>query len=91
MRIETLLFGFAPALVAIVATGISLVIAWKRRGIIQYLLSLIVLLATTFSFLLLYSIFVRGAWPTFIPHVAIVASLGVIFVQLLLSGSRKHD
>ena len=70
-----------PAFVAIVASVLSLSAAFVSQRLVQVLVSAIVIGLNVFSLVLLYRIFIEGAWPIFLPHIAIGFSMVVAIVQ----------
>jgi hypothetical protein len=79
---EGLLWGLIPAVAAAFTIIVSLCAAVSVRRRIQYFLSTIVIAIAAWSLLLLYRIFILGAWPTFLPHIAIAICVVTSFVQV---------
>lgn len=97
MRIEALLWGILPTIVALGAVIVSVFVARRARRfsrarrISHFAASAVVIAAVAWSLLILYRTFVLGAWPTFLPHLAIGVVLLVVIVQTLSFRSKRHD
>ncbi|MGV3771831.1 MAG: hypothetical protein ACO1QB_02950, partial [Verrucomicrobiales bacterium] len=76
-------WGALPAALMAGAMVVSTFKGLKRRKIIDFLITPIVLGLGGFSLLILYRIFVLGAWPIFLPHLILVFCVTVTFLQLL--------
>ena len=74
-------WGVIPAFVGIVASALSVRAAFVSRRWVQFLASGMVIGLVVFSIVLLYRIFIEGAWPIVVPHIAIGFSMVVAVVQ----------
>ena len=84
MEIETIIWGILPLALCFALALWSLQLSRKRIRIWKIILSVLVLLALTFSGLILINM-IRGAWPTFIPHMVIGAVFVILSVQQLFT------
>jgi hypothetical protein len=91
MSIEALLWGILPAIVALCAVFVSLLVAFRARRILHFAVSGIVIAAVTWSLLILYRIFALDAWPTYWPHVTIGVVLITVIAQTIRFRNRRHD
>lgn len=90
MSIEALLWGFLPAVISLCAVAVSWIIAFKARCVSHFAASVVVVTIVAWSLMMLYTIFVRGAWPTYLPHLAIGLVLAIVAAQILLFKSRRQ-
>jgi hypothetical protein len=79
-----LLFGALPTVVAVAAAVVSWLVSRRARSGIHWCASALVFVAAAWSLLLLYRMFVLGAWPTYLPHVVIGLAAVVVIVQTFL-------
>ena len=86
--IEELLWGLIPALAATLATLASIGVTISARRPIHYLVSAIVLALSAWSLVILYRIFIAGAWPTFLPHITIGLSAVITSLQFAYRKTR---
>ena len=86
-----LLEGILPTVLAIAAVVSSVMVACRARHILHFVISAVVLAGVAWSLLILYRIFVLGAWPTYLPHFVIGILLFVVVAQIFLYRSRRHD
>jgi hypothetical protein len=84
MSIEALLWGLLPTAISLGAVGVSWRIVFKARRVLHFIASGVVVVVVAWSLLMLYAVFVRGAWPSYLPHLAIVAVLAIVAAQMLL-------
>jgi len=82
---EWIVWGLLPALAAFGAIALSLQVAIRQAAIIQVGLSVAVVVLSLFALLVLKRIFIDGAWPSALPHLAIAASCGLAGVQRWVS------
>ena len=78
---ELIVWGVLPAVVAVAAIALSARSATRHSGAVQLALSGAVLALSLFALLVLKRIFIDGAWPTAVPHLAIAASCCLAGVQ----------
>ena len=91
MDIEALiLFGVLPTVLAIAAVVSSLMVACRSRRFGHWIISAIVLAGVAWSLLILYRIFVLGAWPTYLPHYVIGILVVVVITQICWHRNRRH-
>lgn len=50
----------------------------------HYIVSTIVIALTAWSLVILYRIFILGAWPTFLPHIVIGLSAAIAAFQFVI-------
>ena len=79
-----LLFGALPAVIGIAAVTVSWLISRRAHSAAHWGASVLVFFAAAWSLLILYRIFVLGAWPTYLPHVVIGLAVVVVVLQTLL-------
>ena len=91
MKIETLLWGLLPALVAVASWLGSFLIAVRARSLGQWIATTLVFAGVVWSLLCLHKIFVVGAWPTFLPHIVIAVAVFIVATQALLIRRRRQD
>lgn len=85
MKIETLLFGCLPAILALGCVAFSVRVALRRRTVAQGIAAVLVLLLCTFAVVILYAMFVKNAWPTFVPHLAILIAMLLCTAQVIFA------
>lgn len=86
-----ILFGVLPTVFAVASVTASVMVSCRARSILHFVISAVVLAGVAWSLLILYRIFVRGAWPTYLPHFVIGILLVVVVVQILLHRYRRRD
>lgn len=91
MSIEALLWGFLPTAIAICAVVVSVFVAFRTHRVFHFAASGVVVATVVWSVLILYRIFVLGAWPTYLLHVAIGVVLIIVIAQTVLFRSKIHD
>ena len=91
MSIEALLWGLLPTIVALCALIVSLFVTFRARRVFHFAASAVVIATVVWSLLILYRIFVLGAWPSYLPHLAIGVVLIFVIAQTLLFRSKRHD
>lgn len=87
MSVELLLFLLLPA---VVGGAVILASAWsiaRAPSIIQLALGVPIIAVTTWSLWVLHRIW-NGAWPTYLPHIALAAACPITAVQFYLSKKR---
>ena len=84
MKVETLVFGLLPTIIALGAVVLSLYVAFKARRIYQYAASGFVVAAVAWSLLVLYAMFVGHAWPTYLPYLVIGGAAVMVVAQTLV-------
>ena len=78
---ELIVWGVLPTVVAVAAIALSVRSATRHFGAVQLALSVAVLALSLFALLVLKRIFIDGAWPTAVPHLAIAESCCLTGVQ----------
>ena len=94
MKIELLIFGFLPVGIAILTLVWTILLSIKSQSVLQWVVSFIVAGLTGWSLLMLHAIFMRGAWPTYWPHICILAALFVTVGQAMViwfAGRSRRD
>ena len=76
--------GILPAVAAAGAIVLSVRSAIRNFGAVQLVLGVPIVVASVFSLLILKRIVIDGAWPTYLPHLAIGASCLLAGLQLWL-------
>lgn len=82
---EFIYWGVIPAAIAVATIAASLRLAAKHRGAFHGALASLVIALSGFSLAVLKRILVDGAWPTFLPHLAISGACILVGIQLLLA------
>ena len=83
-RAGLVIWGILPAVVALGAIVLSIYSAIRNISAAQLVLGVPVLVVSGFSLVVLKRIFIDGAWPTYLPHLAIGASCLLVGVQVWL-------
>jgi hypothetical protein len=76
-----LLFTALPIVLAVAAIIASWMISRRARSVAQWCVSAAVFAAIAWSLVILYRIFVLGAWPTYLPHIIIGVTLVIVIAQ----------
>lgn len=80
--IELLLWCIIPVAVGLLTIVGSVWLSFRSRRLLDWSFSIAILPTVAYSLLLLHSIFVRAAWPTFIPQVAIGIAALLLVIQI---------
>lgn len=86
---ETILWGFLPMALGVAAMVASTLFALRRPSDFQSVAAAIVLTTVPLSELALY-LMVRGAWPSYLPHIVIGIALLLVAVQRWLARRGPH-
>lgn len=78
----TLLYGILPTLAALAVIAISVISLWRAPGIIQVLLCIPALAFTTWALFVLLQM-LMGAWPTYLPYIALGIGVPLTGIQWL--------
>ena len=81
-------FGILPTVLAIAAVVSSLIVSYKARRVAHFLISALVVAGAAWSLVILYRIFERGAWPTYLPYLIIGILLVIAIAQIVLFRGR---
>ena len=81
IEIQLLLWGTVPTLFALAATLVSFYASAKIRTATHFFATGVVILSVWWSLVILYRIFILGAWPTFLPHFAIASASLIAMAQ----------
>ena len=79
-----LLLGILPALLGIGAMAESMLVFRKAENGLHFFITCLIFLAAVWSLMGLFSIFVLGGWPSYLPHIVIGILVVVAQVQLCL-------
>lgn len=90
MRVETVVWGVVPAVVAIESLVVSGWALHRQRTSTQAVLFAGVALLIVAALCLLGQMFLVGGYPTFLPHVAIVVADAIAVAQLIASLQRPR-
>ncbi len=88
MLVTVILFGILPGIVALGFIVISVRSILRAISIKQLALGIPVVLTAIFSLFVLERMFLQAAWPTFLPHLAIVAITPLTALQWHLARGR---
>jgi len=88
MKTEAIIWGLIPAILAIASILFSISTLWRSRTKKQAFAAFLVVGLSGWSLAVLYAIFVKGAWPTMLGHLAIGAALIISCFQRLLSRQK---
>jgi CHASE2 domain-containing sensor protein len=84
MEIEEIIWGIIPACISLFVAASSIHAYVSRRPDTRNLIATtIILLLVLFSRWLLYLMFFGGAWPSYIPYIAIVIAVGIFIFQFV--------
>ena len=84
-----LLFGALPTVIAVMAVVVSWLVSRRARSAVHWCVSVLVFFAAGWSLLILYRIFVQGAWPTYLPHIVIGIAAVMVITQIFLLRRRR--
>lgn len=87
MSIELVLWGLLPMAVGAGAAFASVYSVMRYPSAFQIVAALVAVLGMAWAEWVLYRI-VRGAWPTFLPHVVIALLLPLVFVQVWRASAK---
>lgn len=77
-----------PLLIGLSEIYFSLRLYFKQKSVPQLLLSILIYGINGCSALMIFEM-IFGAYPTYVPHIGIVISTIIIFIQILISKKRK--
>lgn len=89
MKTELIVWGIIPAVLASLAITVSICCVIRRLAASQILFFIPIVAGMGWSLLMLYEIFVGGAWPTYVPHIVIGLLLPVVIGQWAVSGRPR--
>ena len=81
MSAELIIWGLIPAAIAASLIASAARIVASRRTLPQIGLSVSIVVLSVVSLWILYEIFARRAWPTFLPHLAIGVATSLAVLQ----------
>jgi hypothetical protein len=87
MSVELVVWGLLPIVIGAGAALASLYSVARRPSAFQVAAALVAVTGLAWSEWVLYRI-VRGAWPTFVPHVVITLLLPLVFVQVWRASAK---
>ena len=71
-----------PTVVAVCTFIKSIVTFTKKRSIVNWLLTILIINLVIFSEYILVEIFFMDAWPSYLPHIGIILALIVYGIQV---------
>ncbi|MFA7615223.1 MAG: hypothetical protein WCY16_01410 [Weeksellaceae bacterium] len=80
--LKAVLYGFLPLIIAIIEIIWSFKITIKSPGFLNLFLSLLILLLNGFSICIIV-LMLKGGWPTYTTHIAILIASIFILIQVL--------
>jgi hypothetical protein len=83
-----MMFGVLPAVAALGVIVVSVQLIIRAFGVVQLVLGFPAIVAAAWSLWVLKNIFVDAAWPTYLPHIVITASLSLVMIQWHLARPR---
>ena len=86
---EQFVWGIFPSLVGLVAVVLSLSVAFRRPPKYHLFGTATVVIAVLWSLIVLYRIFILGAWPTYLPHVVIATAFAIAGIQTLIFRRKR--
>lgn len=89
LNTEFYLWFLLPTLIGLFVLIKSAQISLRRKSIIDWMLTIVILLLTVLSEISLYQIFFQGSWATFIPHLMIGLSIISFGLQRVLTRQKK--
>jgi len=75
---------YLPALIAVGIAATSILAAVRTGTMLQVIICAVLVVAMAFCLLMLWAM-LRGAWPSFLPHIIIGAAVPLVLVQRLLA------
>jgi hypothetical protein len=78
-----ILFVIMPTVLSIAAVVSSLIVSCRARHALHFLISALVVAGVAWSLVILYRIFVQGAWPSYLPYFVIGFLVAVVIAQIL--------
>lgn len=76
---------YIPTVIAILIFIKSFLFLKKTKNWINWILTPVILVTLVFSEFILYEVFFKGAWPTYMPHFIIGLDLALLLIQYILS------
>ena len=80
MDFEAIVWIYLPLAIAIVGIVWSIKLTVQKKTLFELIVSIVVYILNGFSIYMLVWMFL-GAWPTFIPHIAILISTLLLIIQ----------
>jgi hypothetical protein len=87
VKIEAIIWFFAPALISLFVLFKTTAISISKKFFLSWLLTLIIWMAIIFSAIMLCNMYFFDAWPSFLPHILI----GISLLLLLLQSNLKRN
>lgn len=84
MNTETIIWGLIPAILAIASVVFSILMLWRDRTKKQAIAAFLVIGLSAWALAVFYAIFVNGAWPTILGHIAAGLAFFICIIQLIL-------
>lgn len=82
------LWGVLPALVGVASVAASLYCLFRSGRWMHFFLTPVCIGTALYGLTILYNVFIRGAWPTFIAHFSILIAAVCAFLQIFLFRAR---
>ena len=79
---ELVFGGIFPALVGLLLLTLSLRSSFKRKSIVSWMFTLIIIAIIGIAEIMFYNIIFTDAYPSFLPHLLLVASFFLFGAQL---------
>lgn len=79
---ELFVYGIIPMILGIIILFKSFQITKNQKKLFDWILFFGLLLSTLFAEYILLVIFFKDAWPTFLPHILIIANLLMLLYQI---------
>lgn len=83
------LLAILPAAVALGSIALSVRLAIRDFRVVQLALAVVVTIVSGCSLLVLKAMMLDGAWPTYLPYLAIAGAAGLVGVQSWIGRGRR--
>ena len=85
MNTETILWIFLPAVIGLFLIYKSTAISIRKRTLSSWFVTIVIWSAIGFAGIMLGNMYFNDAWPSFLPHIIITFSIGLILLQSVLA------
>jgi len=89
INIEFYLWFLLPTVIELFVLIKSTQVSLRRKSVISWGLTIIILLLTVLSETILYQIFFQESWASFVPHLMIGLSIILFGLQLIFTRQKK--
>ena len=89
--LELYLYGILPMIIGLFILFKSIQILLKKLTILNWIISVLILLSTLLAEYILAFIIFKEAWPTYLPHILIIFNLILLFAQIKIKNKMKSQ